>query len=154
MKIQRVACVGAGLIGQGWATLFAARGLDVVLHDVDSAVLGASTRVIRENLTFLEESGFLEKGMAAPSFERIETTEAKARAVRPQAEHLITLAKRGDLHARRLAARDVQDQETLHKLFDELAERYEDREGGYTRIYKLGPRKGDAAPMVLISLVE
>ena len=86
--------------------------------------------------------------------EQIRTTEAKARAVRPQAEHLITLAKRGDLHARRLAARYVQDQETLRKLFDELAERYEDREGGYTRIYKLGPRKGDAAPMVLISLVE
>ena len=86
--------------------------------------------------------------------EQIRTTEAKAKAVRPQAEHLITLAKRGDLHARRLAARDVHDQETLRKLFDELAERYEDREGGYTRIYKLGPRKGDAAPMVLISLVE
>jgi large subunit ribosomal protein L17 len=75
---------------------------------------------------------------------------------------LITLAKRGDLHARRLAAlharrlaaRDVQDPEILRKLFDEIAERYEDREGGYTRIYKLGLRKGDAAPVVLISLVE
>ncbi|UCC87634.1 MAG: 50S ribosomal protein L17 [Anaerolineales bacterium] len=86
--------------------------------------------------------------------EQIRTTEAKAKAMRPQAERLITLAKRGDLHARRLAAREVQDSETLRKLFDELAERYEDREGGYTRIYKLGPRKGDAAPMVLISLVE
>ncbi len=86
--------------------------------------------------------------------EQIRTTEAKAKAIRPQAERLITLARRGDLHARRLAARDVQDPEILQKLFDELAERYEDREGGYTRIYKLGPRKGDAAPVVLISLVE
>jgi large subunit ribosomal protein L17 len=86
--------------------------------------------------------------------EEIHTTEAKAKAIRPHAERLITLAKRGDLHARRLAARDVQDPEILRKLFDELAERYEDREGGYTRIYKLGPRKGDAAPMVFISLVE
>lgn len=86
--------------------------------------------------------------------EQIRTTEAKAKAIRPQAERLITLARRGDLHARRLVARDVQDPEILEKLFDELAERYEDREGGYTRIYKLGPRKGDAAPVVLISLVE
>ena len=86
--------------------------------------------------------------------EQIRTTEAKAKAIRPQAERLITLAKRGDLHARRLAARDVQDPETLRKLFDELAERYEDREGGYTRIYRLGLRKGDGAPVVLISLVE
>ena len=86
--------------------------------------------------------------------EQIRTTEAKAKAIRPQAEQLITLAKRGDLHARRLAARDVQDPEILRKLFDEIAERYEDREGGYTRIYKLGLRQGDAAPVVLISLVE
>ena len=86
--------------------------------------------------------------------EEIRTTEAKAKAIRPQAERLITLAKRGDLHARRMAARDVQDPEILQKLFDELAGRYEDREGGYTRIYKLGPRQGDAAPMALISLVE
>jgi large subunit ribosomal protein L17 len=86
--------------------------------------------------------------------EQIRTTEAKAKAVRPQAERLITLAKRGDLHSRRMAARDVQDPEILQKLFDEIAERYEDRDGGYTRIYKLGPRQGDAAPMALISLVE
>jgi large subunit ribosomal protein L17 len=86
--------------------------------------------------------------------ENIRTTEAKAKAIRPQAEQLITLAKRGDLHARRLAARDVQDPEILRKLFDELAERFEDRDGGYTRIYKLGPRKGDAAPVVLLSLVD
>jgi large subunit ribosomal protein L17 len=86
--------------------------------------------------------------------EQIRTTEAKAKAIRPQAERLISLAKRGDLHARRMAARDVQDPEILRKLFDEIAERFEDREGGYTRVYKLGPRKGDAAPVVLISLVE
>lgn len=85
--------------------------------------------------------------------ERIRTTEAKAKAIRSSAEHLITLAKRGDLHARRLAARELNDPEALRKLF-EIAERYEDREGGYTRLYKLGPRKGDAAPMVLIALVE
>jgi large subunit ribosomal protein L17 len=86
--------------------------------------------------------------------EQIRTTEAKAKAIRPHVEHLITLAKRGDLHARRLAARDVQDPEILRKLFDEIAERYEDREGGYIRIYRLGPRKGDAAPVALISLVD
>ena len=86
--------------------------------------------------------------------ERIRTTEAKAKAIRPQAERLITLAKRGDLHSRRLAARDVKDPEILRKLFDDLAERYEDREGGYVRVHKLGPRKGDAAPLVLLSLVE
>jgi large subunit ribosomal protein L17 len=86
--------------------------------------------------------------------EQIRTTEAKARAIRSQAERLITLARRGDLHARRLAARDVHDASVLRKLFDELAERYDDREGGYVRIYKLGLRKGDAAPLVLISLVK
>lgn len=86
--------------------------------------------------------------------EKIRTTEAKAKAIRPQAERLITLARRGDLHSRRLASRDVQDPEILRKLFDELAERYAGREGGYTRLYKLGLRKGDAAPVVLISLVD
>ncbi len=85
---------------------------------------------------------------------KIKTTEAKAKEVRPEAERLITLAKRGDLHARRLAARDVSDPVVLRKLFDELAELYEDRDGGYVRMYKLGPRKGDAAPVVLLSLVD
>jgi large subunit ribosomal protein L17 len=85
---------------------------------------------------------------------KIRTTEAKAKAIRAQAERLITLAKRGDLHARRLAARDVHDPVVLRKLFDEIAGRYEDRAGGYVRIHKLGPRKGDAAPVVQISLVE
>lgn len=86
--------------------------------------------------------------------ERITTTEAKAKTLRPIAEKLMTLAKRGDLHARRQAARQLHDPAVLQKLFDELAPRFEDRNGGYTRIYKLGPRKGDAAPMALIELVE
>lgn len=86
--------------------------------------------------------------------EKIRTTEAKAKAIRAQAERLITLAKRGDLHARRLAAREIHDAAVLRKLFEELAKRYEERAGGYTRIYKLGPRKGDAAPMVQISLLD
>lgn len=86
--------------------------------------------------------------------ERITTTEAKAKAVKPVAERLLTLAKRGDLHARRLAARQLYDAAVVQKLFDELAPRFADREGGYTRIYKLGPRQGDAAPMALIELVE
>jgi large subunit ribosomal protein L17 len=85
---------------------------------------------------------------------KIRTTEAKAKAIRSQTERLITLAKRGDLHARRLAARDVHDPLVVRKLFEELAERYDDREGGYVRIHKLGLRKGDAAPIVLISLIE
>lgn len=85
---------------------------------------------------------------------KITTTEAKAKSIRPQAERLITLAKRGDLHARRLAAQDVSDPVVLRKLFGELAEHFESREGGYVRMYKLGPRRGDAAPMVVMSLVD
>jgi large subunit ribosomal protein L17 len=86
--------------------------------------------------------------------ERIETTAAKARALRPYAERLITLSKRGDLHARRRAARHVQDHEVLKKLFEDLAERYRSREGGYTRILKIGLRTGDKAPLSLIELVD
>ena len=105
--------------------------------------------------------------------ERIETTEAKAKAIRGQAEKLITLAKRGlvseqedparGVHARRLAAGrmdrwvtepDGTRVDILGKLFEDIAPRYVDRPGGYTRVYKLGPRKGDAAPMVLLELVE
>ena len=105
--------------------------------------------------------------------ERVETTEAKAKAIRGQAEKLITLAKRGlaaeeqdparGIHARRLAAGRLDRWVTepdgtvvdiLEKLFGDIAPRYVDRPGGYTRIYKLGPRKGDAAPMVLLELVE
>ena len=86
--------------------------------------------------------------------ERIRTTEAKAKAVRGQAEKLITLGKRGDLHARRLAAAKLNDPTIVTKLFDELADRYEERPGGYTRIFRLGRRQGDGASMVLLKLVE
>ncbi len=86
--------------------------------------------------------------------ERITTTEAKAKAVKPQIEKLITLAKRGDLHARRQALSTLsQDKFAVHKLFAEVAPRYADRPGGYTRILKLGPRRSDATEMVLIELV-
>jgi len=86
--------------------------------------------------------------------ERIETTEAKARAVRGDAEKMITLAKRGGLQARRQAARTISDPELLKKLFDEVAPRYANRPGGYTRMIKLGPRQGDAASVVLLELVK
>ena len=86
--------------------------------------------------------------------ERIKTTEAKAKAVRPEVEKLITLAKRGDLHARRQALSTLsQDKFTVHKLFAEVAPRYADRPGGYTRILKLGPRRSDSTEMVLLELV-
>jgi large subunit ribosomal protein L17 len=85
---------------------------------------------------------------------RIRTTEAKAKSIQPMAERLITLARRGDLHARRLAARDLHDPAVLQKLFDEIAPEMEGRSGGYTRIYKLGPRRGDSAQMALIELVS
>ena len=86
--------------------------------------------------------------------ERIQTTEAKAKAVKPELEKLITLAKRGDLHARRTAmSRLGQDKFIVYKLFEEIAPRYETREGGYTRILKLGPRKSDATEMVFLELV-
>lgn len=93
-------------------------------------------------------------------YERIQTTEAKAKEVRPIAEKMITLAKRGDLHARRQAAAFVrkeqagENQDAIQKLFTELAERYADRQGGYTRILKLGPRRGDSANMVYLELVD
>src|SRR5271154_7531605 len=86
--------------------------------------------------------------------ERIETTEAKAKAVKPQIEQLITLAKRGSLHARRQALSSLaQDKFAVHKLFEDLAPRYAERPGGYTRILKLGPRKSDSTEMVFIELV-
>jgi large subunit ribosomal protein L17 len=86
--------------------------------------------------------------------ERIRTTEAKAKAVKPEVEKLITLAKRGDLHARRQALSALgQDKFMVHKLFDEIAPRYQERDGGYTRIVKLGPRKSDSAEMVFFELV-
>ncbi len=86
--------------------------------------------------------------------ERIKTTEAKAKAVRADAEQLITLAKRGDVHARRTAQRTILDKKVAAKLFETLGPRYKDRPGGYTRMYKLGPRQGDAAEMVLLELVD
>ncbi|WP_100374469.1 50S ribosomal protein L17 [Bacillus sp. FJAT-45037] len=93
--------------------------------------------------------------------ERIETTQAKAKELRSIVEKMITLGKRGDLHARRQAAafirREVANEETgedaIQKLFSDIATRYEERQGGYTRILKIGPRRGDGAPMVIIELV-
>lgn len=85
---------------------------------------------------------------------RIETTEAKAKAVKGYAEQLITLGKRGDLHARRLALRDLRSNDVVHRLFADIAPRFAERPGGYTRIVKLGPRQGDAAPMVYLELVD
>ena len=85
---------------------------------------------------------------------RIKTTEAKAKTIQPIAEKLVTLARRGDLHSRRLAARELHDPAVLQKLFDEIGPEMSDRAGGYTRIYKLGPRRGDAANMALIELVN
>src|SRR4051794_23818316 len=84
--------------------------------------------------------------------ERIKTTEAKAKAVKPELEKLITLAKRGDLHSRRLAMSTLQhpDKGIIYKLFDEVAPRYTERPGGYTRILKLGPRRSDATEMVYL----
>ena len=86
--------------------------------------------------------------------ERIKTTEAKAKAVKPEVEKLITLAKRGDPHARRQAMASLgQDKFVVYKLFEEIGPRYADRDGGYTRILKLGPRKSDSTEMVFLELV-
>ena len=85
---------------------------------------------------------------------RIVTTEAKAKRLRPLAEKLITKAKRGDIHSRRLVLMTVRDKGVVHTLFTEIAPGLADREGGYTRITKVGPRKGDNAPMALIELVQ
>jgi large subunit ribosomal protein L17 len=84
----------------------------------------------------------------------ITTTEAKAKRLRPLAERLITHAKRGDLHARRRVLAVIRDKGVVHELFAEIGPRYATRSGGYTRITKIGPRKGDAAPMAVIELVE
>jgi large subunit ribosomal protein L17 len=85
---------------------------------------------------------------------KITTTEARARRLRPYAEKLITFAKRGDLHARRQVMTVVPDKSVVHSLFTEIGPGFADRDGGYTRITKLGPRKGDAAPMAVIELVS
>ena len=95
-------------------------------------------------------------GLAAALFreERIRTTETKARRLRPVAEELITTAKEGTIASRRRALAVVEDRDIIHKLYSDIAPRFADRNGGYTRIIKLAPRKGDAAPMVLIEIVE
>ncbi|MPZ87913.1 MAG: 50S ribosomal protein L17 [Nitriliruptorales bacterium] len=85
---------------------------------------------------------------------RIRTTQAKAKTVQPLAERMVTFAKRGDLHARRQVLRVIRDRDVVHKLFADVGPVFADRDGGYTRVLKLGPRKGDAAPMALIELVE
>lgn len=86
--------------------------------------------------------------------ERIQTTDAKAKDLRRVAERMITLGKRGDLHARRQALRVIRSRSVTAKVFDDLAERFRDRPGGYTRVLKLGPRPGDAAPISIIELVD
>ncbi len=127
-------------------------------HRVKGKKLGRDSghrKALRKNLSI----ALLDK-------ERIQTTEAKAKFVRGHVERLITIAKRGlqkaeatgedgpAIHARRiLSSRLHNDRTIVKKVFDEIAPRYEDRDGGYTRIYKLGPRKGDNAPMVLLELV-
>lgn len=85
--------------------------------------------------------------------ERITTTQAKAKALRPYAEKLITKARSGDLHARRIVMRSLTNKEAVARLFEEVAPRYSDRPGGYTRIVKLGPRRGDGAEEAVIELV-
>lgn len=99
-------------------------------------------RALRRNLV----KALLQQG-------RIRTTEAKAKAIRDEAEELITLAKKGHLHARRQALARLGDNATVHKLFGELGPEYQERPGGYTRILKLGPRQGDGAEMAIIELV-
>jgi len=86
--------------------------------------------------------------------ERMKTTEARAKEVRPLVDKIITWGKKGDVHSRRLAMAELGDKELVHKIFADIAPRFEGREGGYTRILKLGPRKGDAAPMVIMELVD
>ena len=86
--------------------------------------------------------------------ERIQTTLSKAKAVKPIAEQMITLGRRGDIHARRQAVAFLGSKDIVHKLFDELGPRYAERPGGYSRIVRLGPRPGDAAEMVYLELVD
>jgi len=94
-------------------------------------------------------------GLAAALFEneKVRTTEAKAKALRPLAERLITFAKRGDVHARRQVLKVVPDRDVVHRLFSEIAPRMAERDGGYTRILKLGPRRSDATEMVYLELI-
>jgi large subunit ribosomal protein L17 len=103
-----------------------------------------------------EHKSALMRNMASSLFRhgRIETTEAKAKELRPYAEKLITLAKKGDLHAKRLAAREIHDREVLVMLFDKIGPSVAERAGGYTRILKTGFRQGDGAETALIELVD
>ena len=103
-----------------------------------------------------DERKALLRGLAGDllRYEQIETTEARAKALRGYVERIITLGKRGDLHARRLAYARVYDPAVVDKVFHVLAPRYADRPGGYTRVVKLPPRRGDAAAMAVIQLVE
>ena len=110
------------------------------------ARLGSGPKHQRQMLSNLASSLF--------EHERIQTTEAKAKMLRPFAEHLITKAKNGSIHKRRQVLSVIEDREIVHKLFDDIGPRFADRNGGYTRILKIGPRNGDAAPMALIELVE
>lgn len=121
-------------------------------HRVSGRKLNRSTgqrRALRRNLL-----------IALFRHERIRTTEARARAIRAEAERLITIAKHGHagrrdpIHARRLLAAALADAAVVKKLYDEIAPRFAERNGGYTRILKLGPRQGDAAPMVFLELVK
>ena len=98
--------------------------------------------VLRNSVTSLLEAG------------KIKTTETRAKEIRKIAEHMITLGKRGDLHARRQALAYMTTDSSVHKLFTETAGRYQERQGGYTRIIKTGFRRGDGAPMVILELVD
>lgn len=114
-------------------------------HRVAGFKLGRSSSHRRATMRNLAQSLF--------ERDRIRTTLMKAKAVRPFAERLITLSKKGGLHRRRLVARQIADPKVLRKLFDTISPRYMDRPGGYLRILKLGPRKGDNAEMALVELV-
>jgi large subunit ribosomal protein L17 len=100
--------------------------------------------------------GLMLSNLAASLFEheRIKTTEAKAKMLRPYAERLITKAKKGTVHDRRQVLSRIEDRDVAHKLFSDIGPRFAERNGGYTRILKLGPRNGDGAPMALIELVD
>ena len=115
-------------------------------HNVQGRKLGRTTAhrkaMFRNQLTSLIEH------------EQIKTTLAKAKELRPLAERMVTRGKKGGVHQRRLARRWLPDRASVKKLFDEIAPRFEDRPGGYTRIIKLGPRQGDGAEMAIIEFVE
>ena len=113
------------------------------------------TRVLKLGRTASHRVSML-RNLASSLFEheRIRTTESRAKALQPFAENLITLAKRGDLHARRLALRDIKNKAVVRKLFNDISKRFSGRNGGYTRIIKLGNRSGDNAQMSLIELSQ